>query len=49
LLLSFGSPIIFVERPLSAVLLLCVIISLALPAYGAARRYFGRAPKADAV
>jgi putative tricarboxylic transport membrane protein len=49
LLLSFGSPIIFVERPLSALLLLLVVISLALPAYGALRRHFARAPKADAV
>jgi putative tricarboxylic transport membrane protein len=49
LLLSFGSPIIFVERPLSAVLLIFVVASLALPAYGAMRRYLGRLPNADAV
>ena len=49
LLLSFGSPIIFVERPLSAVLLLAVVVSLALPAYGAMRRHLNRAPKADPV
>jgi putative tricarboxylic transport membrane protein len=49
LLLSFGSPMIFVERPLSAVLLILVVASLALPAYGAIRRQFGRAPEADPV
>ncbi|MEA2987228.1 MAG: putative tricarboxylic transport rane protein [Alphaproteobacteria bacterium] len=49
LLLSFGSPLIFVERPLSAVLLILVVVSLALPAYGAMRRHLGRAPKADPV
>jgi putative tricarboxylic transport membrane protein len=49
LLLSFGSPIIFVERPLSVVLLVLVVVSLALPAYGAMRRHLGRAPKADSV
>ena len=49
LLLSYGSPMIFVERPFSAVLLLLVVVSLALPAYGAMRRHLDRAPKADAV
>jgi putative tricarboxylic transport membrane protein len=38
LLLSFGSLAIFVERPLAAALLACVVISLLLPAIGAARR-----------
>ena len=49
LLLSFGSPMIFVERPFSAVLVLFVVVSLALPAYGAMRRHLNRAPKADPV
>ncbi len=49
LLLSFGSPMIFVERPFSAVILLFVVASLALPAYGAMRRHLNRAPKADSV
>ena len=49
LLLSFGSPMIFVERPLSALFLAMVVFSLALPAYGALRRYLNRAPKADPV
>jgi putative tricarboxylic transport membrane protein len=49
LLLSFGSPMIFVERPLAAVILTLVVISLALPAYGAMRRHFGRSPKAGPV
>jgi putative tricarboxylic transport membrane protein len=38
LLLSFGSLKIFVERPLAAVLLACVVLSLAAPLYRAARR-----------
>jgi putative tricarboxylic transport membrane protein len=38
LLLSFGSLGIFVERPLAAALLGCVVVSLLLPAIGAARR-----------
>jgi putative tricarboxylic transport membrane protein len=38
LLLSFGSLKIFVERPLAAALLACVVVSLLLPAVGAARR-----------
>jgi putative tricarboxylic transport membrane protein len=38
LLLSFGSVAIFVERPLSAALLACVVVSLLLPAAGAFRR-----------
>ena len=49
LLLSFGSPMIFVERPLSAVLVVLVVFSLALPAYGAMRRHLARGPKADPV
>jgi len=31
------------------VLLLAVVVSLALPAYGAIRRHLGRAPKTDPV
>jgi putative tricarboxylic transport membrane protein len=38
LLLSFGSLKIFVERPLAAVLLACVLLSLALPLVGMLRR-----------
>jgi len=38
LLLSFGSLKIFVERPLAAALLACVVLSLAAPLYRAARR-----------
>ena len=38
LLLSFGSPLIFVERPLAAVLLGLLLVSLALPVAGAIRR-----------
>jgi putative tricarboxylic transport membrane protein len=38
LLLSFGSLSIFVERPLAAMLLGCVIVSLLLPFLGALRR-----------
>jgi putative tricarboxylic transport membrane protein len=38
LLLSFGSPRIFVERPLAAVLLGLVLVSLAVPVAGAIRR-----------
>ena len=34
LLLSFGSPMIFVERPLSAVLLGLVLVSLAVAGHG---------------
>jgi putative tricarboxylic transport membrane protein len=37
LLLSFGSPMIFVERPLSAVLLVAVIAAAVLPFVGAVR------------
>jgi putative tricarboxylic transport membrane protein len=38
LLLSFGSPMIFVERPISAVLLVAVIVALVLPFANAWRR-----------
>ncbi|MDQ0347973.1 hypothetical protein [Ancylobacter vacuolatus] len=38
LLLSFGSLSIFVERPISAVLLMVVLLSLALPFFGALKR-----------
>jgi putative tricarboxylic transport membrane protein len=38
LLLSFGSLKIFVERPLAAALLACVVLSLAAPFYRAVRR-----------
>jgi putative tricarboxylic transport membrane protein len=38
LLLSFGSPMIFLERPISAVLLAAVIAALLLPALSAHRR-----------
>ena len=49
LLLSYGSPMIFVDGALGAVFLMLVVISLALPAYGAMRQYLGRAPDADSV
>ena len=43
LLLSLGSPMIFLERPIAAVLLVIVAVSLALPfALLARRRYRGR-------
>jgi putative tricarboxylic transport membrane protein len=38
LLLSFGSPLIFVERPIAAVLLVAVVLALILPFYSAWRR-----------
>lgn len=38
LLLSFGSPMIFVERPIAAVLLVAVLLALLLPLAGALRR-----------
>ena len=38
LLLSFGSPAIFVQRPLAAILLGLVLVSLCLPVVGALRR-----------
>lgn len=38
LLLSFGSPLIFVERPIAAVLLVVVTVALLAPFYGAWRR-----------
>ena len=38
LLLSFGSLLIFVRRPLAAVLLILLLVSLALPVAGAIRR-----------
>jgi putative tricarboxylic transport membrane protein len=38
LLLSFGSPMIFVERPIAAVLLIMVIVALILPVIGAIGR-----------
>lgn len=38
LLLSFGSPMIFVERPIAAVLLVMVIVALILPVIGAIGR-----------
>ena len=44
LLLSFGSPMIFVERPISAILLVAVLAAIALPIIGAVRRRRG-APK----
>jgi putative tricarboxylic transport membrane protein len=40
LMLSEGSPSIFIERPLSAILLVAVILSLAAPLYGVLRRRF---------
>ena len=43
LLLSFGSPMIFVERPISAVLLVAVLIALFLPLFGALSRLRRRA------
>ena len=42
LLLSFGSLKIFVERPLSAALLVCVVLSLTWPLIGALRRQLRR-------
>jgi putative tricarboxylic transport membrane protein len=48
LLLSFGSPAIFVERPLSAALLVLVIFSLAMPVIGAVRRQRARTAAAPA-
>jgi len=41
LLLSFGSLKIFVERPLAAALLACVVLSLVFPLVGALRRASG--------
>jgi putative tricarboxylic transport membrane protein len=38
LMLSLGSPVIFIERPISAVLLTAVILSIALPIWAAFRR-----------
>jgi putative tricarboxylic transport membrane protein len=38
LLLSFGSPMIFVERPISAVLLAAVVVAILLPFVSAFRR-----------
>jgi putative tricarboxylic transport membrane protein len=38
LLLSYGSPIIFVERPISAILLVVVVITFAAPLFAARRR-----------
>ncbi|GGC10395.1 hypothetical protein GCM10011363_28850 [Marivita lacus] len=38
LLLSFGSPMIFVERPISLILLTAVIAALLLPVFAAVRR-----------
>jgi putative tricarboxylic transport membrane protein len=38
LLLSYGSPIIFVERPISALLLVVVVITFAAPLFAARRR-----------
>jgi putative tricarboxylic transport membrane protein len=46
LLLSFGSPAIFVQRPLAAVLLGLVLLSLCLPVVGAIRRRRTRATQA---
>jgi putative tricarboxylic transport membrane protein len=46
LLLSFGSLSIFVQRPFSVALLICVIASLAFPAFAATRRRLRRAPVA---
>jgi putative tricarboxylic transport membrane protein len=43
LLLSFGSPAIFVQRPLAAVLLGLVLLSLSLPVVSAVRRRRARA------
>jgi putative tricarboxylic transport membrane protein len=37
LLLSFGSPMIFVERPLSAILLVAVLAAAVLPVVAAVR------------
>ena len=41
LLLSFGSPMIFVERPISAILLVAVLAAIVLPIIGAVRRRRG--------
>ena len=38
LLLSFGSPLIFVQRPIAAILLAAVLIALLFPLFAAARR-----------
>ncbi|MGJ3264692.1 MAG: tripartite tricarboxylate transporter permease [Salinarimonas sp.] len=38
LLLSFGSPLIFVERPIAAILLVAVVAAIALPIVSAVRR-----------
>ncbi len=46
LLMSFGSPMIFVERPIAAVLLVLVLVSLGLPLGGAIRRRRARASHA---
>jgi putative tricarboxylic transport membrane protein len=46
LLLSFGSPAIFVQRPLAAVLLGLVLLSLSLPVMGAIRRRRARTSQA---
>jgi putative tricarboxylic transport membrane protein len=46
LLLSFGSPAIFVQRPLAAILLGLVLLSLFLPAVGALRRRRARGSEA---
>jgi putative tricarboxylic transport membrane protein len=47
LLLSFGSLLIFVQRPLAAVLLALVLVSLAVPIVGAIGRRVRRASPAD--
>jgi putative tricarboxylic transport membrane protein len=44
LLLSFGSPMIFVERPISAILLVAVLAALVLPFVAAVRRRRGIRP-----
>jgi putative tricarboxylic transport membrane protein len=49
LLLSFGSLSIFVERPLSVALLICVLASLAFPVIAATRRRFRRVSVAKTV
>jgi putative tricarboxylic transport membrane protein len=46
LLLSFGSPAIFVQRPLAAILLALVVLSLLLPVVSALRRHRARASAA---
>jgi putative tricarboxylic transport membrane protein len=38
LLLSYGSPMIFVERPISAILLVVVVITFVAPLFAARRR-----------